>query len=77
MVKLAEREPVRDDRLAARVAVGEDVGGLEELAVSKAADGAALAYVSRVGVVAGRRAKKQRRKSRREMAESSPSLRSV
>ena len=38
MVELAEGESVRNDRLAARVPIGEDVRGFEKLAVTQPAD---------------------------------------
>jgi len=41
-VELAEREAVGNDRLAQGMAVGEDVGGLQQLVMAEAADGAAL-----------------------------------
>jgi hypothetical protein len=41
VVQLAERKTVRNDRLASRVTVRQDVRGLEQLAMSQTADAAA------------------------------------
>ena len=41
-MQLAEREAVGDYRLAAWMAVGQDVRGFQQFVMSKAADGAAL-----------------------------------
>src|ERR1700687_907348 len=38
VVKLAERQSVRNDRLTARVAVGKDVSRVEKLTVTKSTD---------------------------------------
>ena len=43
MVQLAQRQSVRHDRLAARMAVGQDVHRVEQLLVAQAVDGALLA----------------------------------
>src|SRR5881628_3277377 len=42
VVKLAEREAVGNHRLAERVAIREDQGGLQQLVMAEPADGAAL-----------------------------------
>jgi hypothetical protein len=42
VVQLAEREAVGNDRLAQGMAVGEDVGGFQQLVMAEPADGAAL-----------------------------------
>src|SRR3989338_9628287 len=42
VVQRAEGQAVRHPGLAARVAIGQDVGGLEQLLVAQAADGATL-----------------------------------
>src|SRR3989338_4850722 len=42
VVQRAEGQAVRHHGLAARVAIGQDVGGLEQLLVAQAADGATL-----------------------------------
>ncbi|HET6639045.1 MAG TPA: hypothetical protein VFH82_09725, partial [Gemmatimonadota bacterium] len=38
MVELAERQPVRDDRVSLRVLIGKDVRRVEEFSVAKPAD---------------------------------------
>jgi hypothetical protein len=40
VVQLAQRKPVLDHRLALRVRVGKNVGGVEQFLMPEAADGA-------------------------------------